>query len=155
MTLPEDNESIFELFVDWLNHQCYNMPSPPKDAEKDYDSFLEPVQLYVLADRYHVRRLKDLILSNIFHHMKQAKCGPSLRTIAYAYEHTTQFAAVRRLFADYLAFTMDHVQSSQANIQAWLRRRPDVSVDIVSSFTKHTLKRNDPFAQDMPGDYAD
>lgn len=155
MILPEDNESTFELFVDWLYHQCYDMPSPPKDTEQDYDRFLEPVQLYVLADRYHVRRLKGLILFNIFHLMKQLKCGPTLHTVAYAYDHTTQNAAVRRLFADYLAFTMNHVHCPQANTQAWLRSRPDVSVDMISSFAKHTLTRNNPFAEDMPEDYAE
>ena len=64
MTLPEDDENTFELFVDWLYHRRYEITSPPKPPEKDV--FMQPVKLFVLADKYDVCSLKDLIASKLF-----------------------------------------------------------------------------------------
>ena len=66
MTLPEDDESVFDNFVDWLYHGRYDIP---RHSEVD-EVFLRPVQLFVLADKYGVPDLKSLVLDQIFNLIK-------------------------------------------------------------------------------------
>lgn len=155
MTLTEDDEFIFELFVDWLYHKRYDVPSTPNDPKTDYDRFMQPVQLFVLADKYDVRNLKNLIVSQIFVIMKQDSDVPNGTTIAYAYEHTSQNSTIRKILADHLACetTLDWFKS--ATSQTWLRNHPDVSADVIVSFAKYTPRQKTPFGGEMPEDYVE
>ena len=37
MQLPEDNEGLFSLFIDWLYHRRYEMLALPPDDQEDSD----------------------------------------------------------------------------------------------------------------------
>ena len=155
MTLPEEDASIFELFVDWLYHQRYDIPSPLEEPSSGYDRYMQPVQLFVLADTYDVRNLKNHILSAIFLLLKQGKIWPTLPTVAYAYEHTTHNSTVRKLFADYMSYHTQLECFQRASAQDWLRNYPDISAALNVSFATVLMGKKDPFDGEMPEEYMD
>ena len=86
MALPEDDESVFDNFVDWLYHGRYDIARRSEAVE----IFLRPVQLFVLADKYGVPDLKSLVLVKMFNLIESETVSrPWPDTIAYAYGHTS------------------------------------------------------------------
>ena len=155
MTLPEQDGSIFELFIDWLYHQRYEIPSPPEEPSKDYDRFEQPVKLFVLADMYDVRDLKNHVLSAIFLLLKQREIWPSLRTVAYAYEHTPHNSTIRKLLADYMSHHTKLEGLQRLSAQDWLRNHPDISAALNVSFAKMLLTKKSPLDGEMSEEYMD
>lgn len=155
MTLPGEDESIFGLFVDWLYHQRYDILLNPNKSENKCDRYMQPVQLFALADRYDVRSLRNLLVSQMFALLKQENLQSlEIQTFVYAYEHTSPNSSIRKLLADYLAWVVDKSSFKPAIFQAWLQGYPDISVDLNVSFVKHMGKRS-PFAGKMPEDYIE
>lgn len=150
MTLPEDDENIFELFVEWLYHRSYELPAYPKPP-----ICMQPVKLYVLADKYDVRSLKNLIVSKLFLAFKQKVPLPKLSTIAYAYEHTSQSSPIRKLLADMLTWVTDLTWCLRADIKTWLRNHPDISAEMNSAFAKRMQNQAYPFVKGMPEGYME
>ena len=150
MTLPEDDEVIFELFVNWLYGQRYDISSPPADRTM----FLEPIKLFVLADKYDVRSLKNLVVSQLFFAIKTVAKPPTLDEVSYAYKHTSQKSTLRELLTDLLTTRFNLGWFQEQSTQTWLRDHPDISVDMNASFAKLTLKRKDPFAK-TPEEYME
>ena len=130
MTLPEDDDSVFELFVEWIYRGRYKLPSIDL-AHKRH------IQLFVLADKYDVPDLKSLVLSELFSLIKNREFWPSRNTIVYAYEHTSQNAPVRKMIADHLARDWSSEFEDPNVHQVWLQAHPDVSADVVISFIHH------------------
>ena len=141
MTLPEDDESIFDLFVDWVYHGRYDTPPIPEQDEGDYDRWLQPVQLFVLADKYDVPTLKTHIITQLYLAFRQDRDPPPHQpTIVYAYEHTPQNSTLRKLLADALTdhFEIDWFES--ANTRTWLRNHLDILVGVIDSFDTGSLR---------------
>ena len=154
MTLPEDDEFVFDDFVSWLYYRRYDMPRHSEVV----DIFLRPVQLFVLADKYGVPGLKSLVLDQIFNIIKSGTAsGPSLDTIAYAYGHTFQNAAIRKLLADFLVWEYRHGWYQRAENKVWFRAHPEVSTDVNVRFAKHAGEllsmQPDIFDGEMPKEY--
>ena len=143
MSLPEDDESIFELFVGWLYDHHYDIPPPQNDL--DYDRYLEPVQLFVLADKYDVRSLRNLVVSKLFSVMRLDKGGPQHTTIAHAFAHTSQSSTIRKLLADFLAWHTFLRRYLLLDFQIWLQDHPDISAEVNVSFARHTMSGRSPF----------
>ena len=157
MTLPEDDESTFELFVEWLYHQRYHLPPPPKADVKGKDRFMQPFQLYVLADKYGIRRLKNLIVSQLFTAFKQDSDSPTGVSIVYAYKNTSQSSALRNLIAGRLAFVCSHDPSwfQLESTQNWLRAYADITTDVLVRVTKHVRIQGSLFDGETPEDYEE
>ena len=147
MTLPEDDESIFNDFVDWLYRGRYDIPRP---SQVD-DMFLRPVQLFVLADKYGVPDLQGLVFEQMSKLIKSdTASGPSLDTVAYAYEHTYQNAEIRQILVDAMVWNRDDGWYQQAENQTWLRAHPDIATDVIVRFAKHAGRLKNPFAGTTP-----
>ena len=155
MALPEDDEATFDLFVEWLYHQRYNFPSLPKANTKCKDRYMQPFQLYVLADKYDIRRLKSLIVSQIFTAFKLNSDFPTGAAIVYAYEHTSQSSTIRKLIADRLACSNNPGWFQKESSQKWLRGHADITTDMLVSLTKHVRTQGSPFDGEMPEDYKE
>lgn len=155
MTLPEDDESTFDLFVEWLYHQRYHLPSPPKAKVKGKDRFMQPFQLYVLADKYDIRSLKSLLVSQIFTAFKQDSDFPTCAAIVYAYEHTSQSSTLRKMIADRLACCNDLMWYHRGSSQKWLRDHADITTDVLISHAEHARIQGSPFDGEMPEDYKE
>lgn len=153
MTLPEDDEFIFGLFVEWTYHRRYDIPQLPKDRNKRYEKFMQPVQLYVLADKYDVRNLKICILSALFL-LIRLHSSPTLATIAYAYEHTPRNSAIRKFLAGYFS-TLDSEWYQDASSQHWLRSHPEICTDVVVRLAKREQTDEDAFEGEVPKEYME
>ena len=154
MTLPEDDEVIFDLFVNWLYSQRYDIPSPPKDPKEKHKKYLEPIKLFVLAEKYDVRSLRNLVVSQLFLAMKTRGKIPSLDTVPYAYKHTSQNSTIRKLLTERLTY-MNLGWYQEESTQTWLRDHPDISVDMIARFAKDTPERMDHSAEEMLEEYIE
>ena len=145
MTLPEDDESVFDNFVNWLYHRRYDKSRHNEVA----DVFLQPVQLFVLADKYGVPDLKSHVLDQLIKFIRTEDWGPSLDTVAYAYRHTLQNATIRQILVDNVVWHHAPNWYQQAENDTWLRAHPEITKDIIVRGSKHAARRNDPFDGEM------
>lgn len=154
MDLEEENEDIFDRFVQWLYSQQYEMPGEGTGAGR----FEEPLHLFVLAEKFDVSKLKSLLMVKLFAAGKQVSGeSPSLAAVVYAYEHTPTNSSVRRLLADWYACKLSFSWFEIDAIQKWLRAHPEIMADVMFSVITNTALRrlNNPFAGDMPEEYKD
>ena len=151
MTLPEDDESVFENFVDWLYRGRYDIPRHSEVV----DIFLRPVQLFVLADKYEVSDLKSVVLYQIFNLVK-SETGEtaSLETVAYTYRHTSQNAGIRKLLLDDMVWHCHHNWYQPAENRTWLRDHPEISADVIVRFAMRAGGWWNPFGGRMPKEYT-
>ena len=150
MTLPEDDESVFEDLVDWLYRGRYDNPR----RSDNVDIYLRPVQVFVLADKYGVPDLKSAALGHVFNLIKYEKAsGPSLDTVVYAYRHTSQNAAIYKIFLDCMVWDCHHNWYRRAEHQEWLRAHPEIATNLIVRFAKHQETQKDPFGGEMPKEY--
>ena len=162
MVLPEDDKTVFELFVGWLYNRRYHISAFDGYEEylpEDFDNILMlPIQLFMLADKYQVPDLKSLVLGQMFKFLSlDTDYGPSLYVVAYAYEHTSPNAAIRKILTDYLVWSHDFHWYKEAYMRKWLENHPDISVDLNFRFAKYvgTQRQYNPFNGEMPKEYLD
>lgn len=183
MYLPEDDEGTFELFVDWLYYQRYEMlpqlePYDDDDDDSGHDDdddsghndaelwiakcderYLQPCRLYVLADKYRIFKLKSLVVERLFAAAAGPNMnGPSCGTLTYASKHTTQGSTLRKLLVDYYTWNIDLDWYEDDHIEAFLRENTDIATDLLLNFAKHLKGKEkvyNPFVGDMPEEYKD
>lgn len=162
MQLPEDEESIFELFVDWLYYRRYTMlPEEDDDDEDDDNRFMQAFRLFVLAEKYGVSKLKSLVIETLFAAERESENirGPGTASIAYAYEHTTQESVLRKLLADAHVWNLKLNWYKRPQVQAFLRKQPDFATDVILSLAKHLPRPHvhyNPFEKgDVPEEYKE
>ena len=155
MALPEDDESTFNLLVEWFYRQRYDVP--PKANENGNDRFMQPFQLYVLAIKYGIPSLRNLIVSQVFTAFKQDLDPPTCESMVYAYKNTSRDSTLRRVIAARLA----SICSNNSNwprtefIQNWLRDHGDITTDVLISLAKHARVYCGPFDGKMPEDFKE
>ena len=155
MTLPEDDEETFEDFVEWLYSGKFEIsPHPPNGI------FTAALKLFVLADKYRVFELKNIITKQIFILGKNMQKPPSLTELSYAYEHTVQHSGIRKLLTDWQTWNIDLIWFERPDVQAFLRQHPDCATDLCVGLAKKFKKTMiheayDPFLADMPEAYKD
>ena len=137
MSLPEEEETTFDLFIQWLYRQSYEISSQ-KHNDKG-QRFMEPVKLYVLADKYDVTDLKSHVITKLFA-LRNEEWVPGLATMAYAYEHTPQNSRLRKLMADWWACRVELPWFRLEVTQGWLKEHPEVASAVISSFA-HIMSR--------------
>ena len=139
MDLPEEDEHIFDLFVQWLYRGHYEIP--PKGPEALGEKFMEPVKLYVLADKYDVGDLRSLLITKLFEMYKVPHGNlPGMVTVTYAYEHVSRTSGLRRLLADWYTCKVDFFWFDSEVAQEWFREHPEIAAAVISSFAT-TLSR--------------
>ena len=155
MTLPEDDAETFEDFAEWLYSRKFEILPEPKEAR-----YMGPLKLFVLADKYNVNDLKNIVIEKIFILGKKWETRPSPTEIAYIYEHTHQGSGIRKMIADWYAWNIDLVWFECPNSQTFLRQHPDCATDFSVSLAKRfknakTKDDHDPFVADVPEEYKD
>ena len=142
MTLPDDDAEIFNLLVEWLYCHNYNAPLPTGDDIKDAGRFMEPMRLYVLADKYGVTSLKNLISEKTFDAMKQngGTLGPSTDTIAYVYQNVPSTSGIRKLLADLHACNMIPDWYHNTKARECLRDNPEFAADVKFRWDQHASR---------------
>ncbi|KAM0799093.1 hypothetical protein BDR22DRAFT_822703 [Usnea florida] len=140
MSLPEEEGNTFDLFTQWLYNRSYEI-SPEQDNDKG-QNFMEPVKLYVLADKYDVTELKSHVITKLFA-LRNEKWVPGLATMAYAYEYTPQNSRLRKFLADWWACRIDLSWFRLEATQGWLKRHPEVAVAVILSFANHVEENSE------------
>ena len=155
MALPEDDESTFNLFVEWLYRQRCDVP--PKANENGNDRFMQPFQLYVLAIKYGIPSLRNHIVSQVFIAFKQDLGPPTRESMVYAYKNTSQDSTLRRLIAFHLASICkdDPNWPRRESIQKWFRDHADIATDVLISLAKHARVYGSPFDGKMPEEFKE
>ena len=153
MTLPEDDVETFEEFAEWLYRRSYAI-SP---ASLPGPRFMALLKLFVLADKYQVTDLKNIVTEKMFASAKNRETVPSTGEIAYAYAHTVQSSGIRRLLADWYACRIDLMLFENPTFQTFLRKHPSCATDFSISLAKRVVrgKSADPFTFIMPEEYKD
>ena len=162
MNLPEDDVGTFEDFIEWLYRRSFDMPTSPPDAR-----YMEPLKLYVLADKYGVTDLKNIIIEKMWAMAKNREPEPGLKEVAYAYAHTVQSSGMRKLLVDWFSWRVDLACYENPTFQSFLRQHLDCATDfsvslakrlknqtVISSFNT-SFDPRDPFLGDMPEVYKD
>ena len=154
MDLPEEDVHLFELFVQWLYRGRYELP--PIEVEAP-DRCVDPVKLYVLADKYDVSGLRSHIITKLFAAGKTWKKFPSLDTVAYAYEHVSPKSGICRLLADWYACKLPPSWFSSDATQNWFQEHPQVAAAVIFSLATAIsgATRTNPFAGEMPDKYKE
>lgn len=156
MDLPEEEEDVFELFVQWLYHRRYEVPLD--GAEGLGSRYLGPVRLYVLADRYDVGELRTFLVTKLFAMAKRSGGQvPSCRAVAYVYDHTSQTSGLRRLVVDWWAYRVQLSWFSSEFGQNWLQEHPEVAAAVISIFAMSISRATqiNPFEGEMPERYKE
>ena len=155
MDLPEEDEDLFELFVQWLYRQRYEIP--PEGAEHHTHNFIEPVKLYVLADKYDVSDLRSLLIKKLFAIVNKSRLPPGVHTVAYAYDHVSQNSSLRKILADWYACKIPLPWLATKATQKWLQNIPEFAAAMLSSFATTALRepRSNPFDGEMPETYKE
>ena len=144
MSLPEDDAKLFNLLVEWLYSRHYDLSLPTGDRYIDCARFMEPTQLYVLANKYAVTKLKNHVAETLFHNMKlRGSAGPDIDTVAYAYRNLPRTSGFRTLLADFHACNIKHEWYEQAATKRFLQKNPKFAFEVLMSFGE------------MPGVYRD
>lgn len=99
MDLVEEDENTFDRFIQWLYSQQYEISGDRREGDR-YARFTAPLKLFVLAEKFDISKLKNLLMTKMFAAVKQGLARPSKTAIAYAYEHTPPSSIIRRLLAD-------------------------------------------------------
>ena len=158
MSLPEDDAELFNLMVEWLYSRHYDISPPTGERIIDHARFMEPTRLYVLADKYAVTKLKNDIAETVFNAMKLGgTAGPSIDTIAYAYQNAPRTSGIRKLLADFHACNIKHEWYEQATNKRFLQKNPKFAINILMNFVQHTSEKSkqNPFRGEMPEAYRD
>ena len=136
--------------MDWLYQGRYNKRS--FQAQDHARVFIQFVDLFILAEKYDMPNLKNFAVSQLFSVIRQ-RFMPSLSTITYAYQHTSQNAAIRKMLADHLAWHYTYEWYQDERIQRWLRVHPEVSTDVNVCFAKQVDTKENPFEDKTPKQY--
>lgn len=154
MDLVEEDEDTFDVFIQWLYSQQYEMPE-----QKTGDSgFVEPVKLFVLAEKFDISKLKTLLMTKMFARGQlPGSRPPRLSAVVYAYEHTPTSSTIRKLLADWYAYKVPIHWFHGDLAKKWFLENPDIMRDVMLNFVNDTSRQHqqNPFAGDMPKEYKD
>ena len=153
MDLVEENEDTFDRFIQWLYSQQYEIPGGGTGSS----GFTEPLRLFVLAEKFDIRKLKNLLMTKMFAAAKQGSARPSRSATAYTYNHTPPSSIIRRLLADWFACKVITPSYRDNTYQDWFRSHPEIVTDIMLSFARNISRTHwkNTFKGDMPEEYKE
>ncbi len=174
MRLPEDEESTFDLFTDWLySRRCEMLPEEEdQDEEEENDNddddyndkyqlsderFEQVFRLFTFAEKYEILELKKLIIKTLFAQIRLCRYGPPNPSIAYAYDFTTQGSGLRQMLVDWHVWELRPSWFKKRRTQAFLRQQPDFALDVCLAFANRIENGSydNPFTGEVPERYLD
>ena len=128
MELPEDDPNIFELLVQWLYTDKYDLQQ--SDGPGDSFNYSEGIQLYCLAEKYDLSALKHKIYRAFYRETNETKMPPACSDTSYLYENTSAGSPLRQLYAEWWMSHVNLESFEKADIQKWLSGQPDLTHDL-------------------------
>jgi hypothetical protein len=140
--LPEGDADTFERFVQWIYSGEYIL-SGFKTGTATFDSHNQLAELYTLADKLQVYRLKNDIVNKFFDLMiDEPALPPQISTICYIYENSTWNSPLRRLMVDWYTWGFCLQWYNGDDAKATLSECPEFAVDLAIAMAKRVA---DPY----------
>lgn len=138
MTLPEDDERIFDNFVHWLyTANIFNIVKFSQiQAVKHPNSKIRAVRLYIFADKYDVPELKSTICRRLIEQARESRDPPPSSTIIEAYKVLPPKSPMRRLLPDWLAMTLEPKTFEDLEWRKQYQSQPDIVLDLAHAFCR-------------------
>lgn len=133
MKLADDDAATFELFVQWLYTQQYEITTEKKQG---IARMLEPVRLYVLAEKYDIVKLKNKICRKLYEGRTVHGFGPCKNTVECAYDNLPQSSPMRRMLVDWYTWHVTCRWFEYEENQKWLPRVPEFAADLAVALSK-------------------
>ena len=140
--LPDDDAALMDLLVQCLYE--------PESRLNGIDTPMASVHLYVLADKYDVVKVKNMIckhvLSSLDHERSLLARGekfticPKFSAVEFIYENTTSSAPMRRLLVDWFVWGADFAWYNTEECRSGLLSVPEFAVDLCAVVAKHFNK---------------
>ena len=125
MYLIDDEVDDFERFVSWLYTKQYELPDIAEAR------FMALAELYGLADKYDLGKLKNKIIDQLFE-LNQAMAElPSLTVMTCVYRNSTPKSAIRRFLVAWSAGCIDPSWYSKESTRKYLIQNPEYAADLV------------------------
>ena len=105
---------------------------------------MEPIRLYVLAEKYDVVEMKNKICGEIYAGRTAHRFAPYKSDIRYAYDNLPQKSPMRRMLVDWYAWHVSCRWFEEEDNQEWLRHLPGFAADLTVALRKRS---NNPTAQ--------
>ena len=111
---------------------------------------VESVRLYVLAEKYDVVELRNVICKALYHGRKSQGLGPSKDAIELAYDNLPQESPLRRMLVDWYAWHVAAKWFVDRDNQKWLTELPEFAGDLAVALSKKACKSiKDPLETSM------
>ena len=137
MHLPEDDPDLFDIFV-----QCIYRGSCSWPASGAADD--EPLQMYILAEKYQVKFLKKSIIDLYYEAVKANSEPPPLEMVAKAYAQISPNSRIRKLITDWYVWNPESCcKIRDTSVQDFLRGQPDIATDFVISLEEKMRDDNE------------
>lgn len=102
MSMPDEEAAIVELFCEWIySHETSFLKGPQKTAS-NIASLVSTAKLYVLADKYDIKKLRNDICQAFYNYVPLDKTdGPPKEVTDIVYKQTRPNCKMRRILADW------------------------------------------------------
>jgi len=147
--LPDEDVGAFELFVRWIY-------GAPLRAPSDLDSFTRHLALYVMAEKFCMEPLKNLLMDAIrtYYRFNGIRGGPE--QMEYVYENTPADSSLRLFLVRAAAYgVVARInQELPKNFLELLKKGGDVAADFTSALLRSSAIRPRTTAPSMELDCA-
>ncbi|KAL9035341.1 MAG: hypothetical protein Q9180_004913 [Flavoplaca navasiana] len=151
ITLEEDDPVIFGHIVQWLYRGKLETLSKV-EVDTGFDYWMTLFQLYVLADKYGIRLLKNAVMGLLFqtHDRRKEKNTethkpPQQSCITYVYENTAPGSQLRRFLVTYYVWHIDLGWFSLSSTIEWLETIPAFGAELPQAFASRAMGASSPF----------
>ncbi|KAI1959819.1 hypothetical protein LOZ58_004184 [Ophidiomyces ophidiicola] len=135
ISLPEDDPDTFERFLQWLYSGIYELSGLKTDEEVD-ERYFQLAQLYTLADKLEVPRLKHDIINELFMMKTDPDKPPQVDVIAYIYENTRERSPLRKLMVAWLVWHIDFQWYTTPSATTFLSHCPEFAADLAVALAR-------------------
>ncbi len=128
----------FERFIQWIYSGLYNISEFETQAGAD-ERYLQLAQLYTLADKLRVRRLKNDIIDKVFEIKAKANRPPQIPTLSYVYGNSMEKSSFRKLMVAWYAWHIDFEWYSKEGTKDVLAENPEFTADLAMILAKRLV----------------
>lgn len=140
--LPEDDPTVFGLFVEWMYYGSYDIS--PLISHSSHSS--TDAKCWVLGDKLLCAEFKNYALSRLYerHISSSFRRAVSCDDAQYAWDNTTQAAKLRQFYADFVVqyfASPDRLLGTTEDWDLLLQSHPDIRILLLESFRQDPLIR--------------
>ena len=127
VSLPEDDIESFERFVQWLYSGVYAL-SVFKTREMADKRYLQLAELYILADKFQVPKLKNDIIDKV--NTTHKAYLPPLSAISHVYKNTPTSSPLRKMLVATYVWSIDLTWYNEEEAEKELLMVPEFTRDL-------------------------